>query len=36
MEVGKMMKLDSDRAIIKDLYFCFDALSCYKEECRYA
>ena len=32
MEVGKLMKLDSDRATIKGLYFGFDALSCYRQQ----
>jgi hypothetical protein len=32
MEAGKLMKLGSDRATIKGLYFCFDALSYYKQQ----
>jgi hypothetical protein len=32
MEVGKLMKLNFDKATIKDLNFRFDELSCYKQQ----
>jgi len=32
MEVGKLIKLVSDRATMKGLYFCSDSLSCYKQQ----